>query len=103
MIWLESYGGMQPGGTFLEQATIDGLLYDVVVAENFGGGWRYIAFRRVTPQLGAATLNVAAFLSYIQSKSLATGNEYLASIEFGNEVISGTGETRVNAYAVSVQ
>jgi hypothetical protein len=34
---------------------------------------------------------------------LATGDEYLASIEFGNEVVSGQGETILNQYAVSVQ
>lgn len=103
MIWLEDYGGMQPGGTFIEQVTIEGSLYDVFVGENFGRGWRYIAFRRVPSQLGAGSLNLVAFLSYIRAKNLAIGDEYLASVEFGNEVIRGTGETLLNAYAVSVQ
>jgi hypothetical protein len=57
----------------------------------------------VTSRLGAATLDLATFLSYVRSKRLAIGDEYLASIEFGNEVISGSGETRLNAYSVSVQ
>ena len=103
MIWLDAYGGMQPGGTWIERVSIDGSLYNVYVGENFGQGWRYIAFARETSQLGAGTLNLVSILSYIRGNSLATGNEYLASIEFGNEVISGSGETIVNKYVVSVQ
>ncbi len=103
MIWLESYGGMRPDGILVEQATIDGSLYNVFVAENVGQGWKYIAFLRATPRLGAATLDLTRFFSYIRSKGLATGDEYVASIEFGNEVITGAGETQLNAYAVSVE
>lgn len=103
MIWLEDYGGMQLGGTLLEQVTIDGSVYDVFVGESFGAGWRYIAFRRAPSPLAVGSLNLVAFLSYIRTKNLATGDEYLASVEFGNEVISGVGETLLNAYAVSVQ
>jgi hypothetical protein len=102
MIWLESYGGMRPDGTLIEQIAIDGSLYNVFVAENIGHGWRYIAFVRPTPQLGAGTIDLVTFLSYVRSKGLATGDEYLASIEFGNEVIRGAGETRLNAYAVTI-
>ena len=103
MIWLETYGDMRPDGTLVEVATIDGSLYSVFVAENVGQGWRYIAFQSATPRLGAATIDLAAFLSYVRYKGLATGDEYLASIEFGNEVISGTGETLLNSYAVLVE
>ena len=103
MIWLDAYGGMQPGGNRIEQVNIDGSLYDVYVGDNFDQGWRYIAFARVTPQLGAGTLDLVSFLAYIRENNLATGEEYLASIEFGNEVISGAGETIVHKYVVSVQ
>ena len=79
------------------------ILYNIYVGENFGQGWRYIAFVRAKSQLGAGTLNLVSFLSYIQAKSLATGDEYLASIEFGNEVVSGAGETIVHMYGISVR
>jgi hypothetical protein len=103
MIWLDYYGGMRPGGTWLEQVSIEGISYNIYVGENFGQGWRYIAFVRAKSQLGAGTINLVSFLSYIQAKSLATGDEYLASIEFGNEVVSGAGETIVYKYVVSVR
>jgi hypothetical protein len=104
MVWLESYGAMTPGGAFIEAATIDGTAYEVFVADHFGsGGWRYIAFRRVMPQLGSATLNVKALLDYARSKSLVAGTEYVASVEFGNEIISGNGNSQLNSFAVSVK
>jgi hypothetical protein len=103
MIWLDYYGWMRPGGTWLEQTSIDGVPYNVYVGENFGDGWRYIAFVRAKLQLGAGSLNLVSFLTYIQGKGLATGEEYLASIELGNEVVSGAGETILHQYAVSVR
>jgi hypothetical protein len=103
MIWLETYGDMRPDGALVGQKTIDGALYDVYVAASVGHGWRYIAFLRTKPQLGRGTIDLAAFLAHVRSIGLATGDEYLAAIEFGNEVIRGRGETRLNAYAVTLE
>ncbi|MFZ6029674.1 MAG: GH12 family glycosyl hydrolase domain-containing protein [Chloroflexota bacterium] len=102
MIWLDAYGGMRPGGVPLEQVDIDGVRYDVSVGYNYGDGWTYVAFKRVEPHVGAGSLDLAAFLAYLQSKALVTGEEYVASLEFGNEVIGGTGETVLHRYQVSV-
>ena len=52
-------------------------------------GGRYIAFVRTPSQLGAGTIDLAVFLAHVRSMGLATGEEYVAAIEFGNEVISG--------------
>jgi Glycosyl hydrolase family 12 len=103
MIWLESYGGMRPDGALVEQVVLDGALYHVHVADKVAHGGRYIAFVRMPSQLGAGTLDITVFLSHVRSMGLATGEEYVAAIEFGNEVITGTGETRLDAYAVSLE
>jgi hypothetical protein len=103
MIWLDSHGGMHPGGTQIEQVSIDGFAYNVYVGENIGDGWRYIAFGNIKSQLGVGTLDLGSFLSYIREKNLVKGDEYLASIELGNEVIGGVGETIVKRYTVSVR
>jgi hypothetical protein len=102
MIWLGSYGGMRPGGHWVEQVKIDGTLFDVYTAEKWGDGWRYIAFAPAKNLPGAGSLNLVSFLSYMQGKSITTGDEYIASIEFGNEVAGGAGETTLNKYAVSL-
>jgi len=103
MIWVDTYGPKAQGGSLFERTTIDGAAYDVFVADHFGIGYRYIAFQGVTSQLGVATINILAFLTYAQANGLITGQEYLSSIEFGNEVVSGSGDTKINAYSVTVQ
>lgn len=103
MIWLDRYGSISPGGAWKERVNIGDSEYSVYVGEGYGDGWRYIAFLRTKPKLGAGSLELTYFLTYILDKGLVTGDEYLASIEFGNEVASGAGETIVSRYAVSIQ
>jgi len=103
MIWLDHYGGLAPGGNWIETVNIDGANYSVYKAENWGDGWRYIAFVRPEGQPLAGTLNLGGLLSYMKDKGFATGDEYVASIEIGNEVASGAGETILNKFSVSVR
>ena len=103
MIWLDRQGGMAPGGAFRERMNLDGATYAVFVADKWGQGWKLINFVSSESRLGAGTLDLGNFLSYMREKNLVTGDEYLASIEFGNEVATGTGETIVKRYTVSIQ
>jgi len=103
MIWLESYGSMAPGGSWQEQTAIDGTNYSVYTAKNWGDGWDYVAFYRTKPQTGAGSLDLVSFLAYMKDKGLLTGQEYVASVEFGNEVAYGTGETNLSKFTVSVR
>jgi len=103
MIWLDRQGAMAPGGAYSERVNLDGSTYAVYVADKWGQGWRYIAFVSAESRLGVGTLDLVSFLSYMRENNLVTGDEYLASIEFGNEVVTGTGETIVKRYTVSIQ
>lgn len=103
MIWLDAYGSMAPGGNWTEKVEIDGSIYQVYFGADFGGGWDYIAFSKVDPRLGKGSINLVSFLKYMKSKGYVTGEEYVASIEFGNEVTSGSGETLLRGYAISVK
>jgi len=102
MIWLDSYGGLGPGGKYVESVTLDGVEYNVFVGYNFGGGWTYIAFNSKESQLGTGMINLSSFIEYIIASELAPADVYMASIEFGNEVVSGTGETVLNKYRISI-
>lgn len=102
MIWLESYGSLNPGGNFRERTSVGGTAYDMFVGENFGAGWRYIAFRRVEPSAQADTLDVLALILHTKQSGLLAGSEYVASVEFGNEVVSGTGDTKIYAFEITV-
>lgn len=103
MIWLEAWGPMYVGGQLSDRVRLNGTLYRVHVGEKFGLGWRYIAFAPNSPMPTAATIDLMPFFDYLRSKGLITANEHLAAINFGNEVISGSGETRVRRLAISVR
>ncbi len=102
MIWLEIYGDMHPAGSLFERAYIGGVAYNIFVAKNVGQGWKCITFQRVTSLIGIGHINFVSFFSYLRSMDLITGEEYLAAIGFGNEVIDGIGSTHLNSYSVSV-
>jgi hypothetical protein len=102
MVWLDQQGGLGPSGNFKERVIIDGLAYAVFVAPKWGDGWEYVAFFSPESRLGAATLDLESLLAYLQEKNLATGSEHLASIEFGNEIATGSGETVVKSYSISL-
>jgi xyloglucan-specific endo-beta-1,4-glucanase len=104
MIWLDTYGGMYPAGSLIDQVRIDGIPYNVYVADNFGLGWRYIAFASETSLLGSRSLDLVSFFSYLRQHDLLTGEEYLAAIELGNEIAGpSVGQTWVNRYIVTVE
>jgi hypothetical protein len=103
MIWLDTTEGMQPGGDYIGQAIIDDTPYHFLVGDNWGDGWRYIAFKRVEMQLGSGSLDLASFFAYLKSEGLVSGEEYVASVEFGNEVVNGAGETILRRYEVVVR
>lgn len=102
MVWLDQQGGLGPSGNFKERVTINGSIYAVFVAPKWGEGWEYVAFFSPESRLGAGTVDLGSLLEYMQQKNLATGAEYLASIEFGNEIATGSGETMVKSYSVSL-
>jgi hypothetical protein len=103
MIWLEAYGGMRPAGRLFGRVTIQNNVYQMYIADNFAQGQRYIAFASETSQLGEGRLNLHDFLWYLRENGFVTGEEYLGSIEIGNEIRYGVGETIVNAYEISIQ
>ena len=103
IIVLDVYGEMQPAVPSRKQIMIDEISYDLSTGDNFGMGWRFIVFTRMPYQQGAGTLNLTNFFSIVQKEGLITGDEYLASISFGNEIVSGVGETNLKDYVVTIR
>ncbi|MBI3902155.1 MAG: hypothetical protein HY306_04330 [Nitrosomonadales bacterium] len=103
MIWLDSYGDMKPSSHPVGRVSINGFDYEIFVSEKIGKGWRYIAFQRTQVQTGSVRLDLVPFFSYLKSNKLITGNEFVASIELGNEIIRGAGETRIDSYSASIR
>ena len=103
MIWLEVFGPMYAGGQQVDKVRINGTMYRVFVGEKFGMGWRYVAFAPNSPMQTTASIDLMAFFEYLKSKNLLTGQEYLAAVNLGNELISGSGETELRHFAVNVR
>lgn len=103
MVWLDQFGPMYAGGKQVDQTTLDGVPYRVYLGDKFGLGWRYVAFLPNIPLRASARMDLRVFFDYLRGKQLIAGSEYLAAINFGNEIISGKGETRLNLLSVDIQ
>lgn len=103
MIWLEGFDGMQPGGSYIGKVTIGGIEYHLLVGEHFGDGWTYLAFKLVEPRQGVGELELVDFLDYLKTEGRLSGDEYVASIEFGNEVVNGAGQALLRSFEVVVR
>ena len=107
MIWL-NYSNMTPatdGSINGEDVTIDGQNYKLYVYNNFGdpsgGGlsWTYIAFTK-QDQTDTASLKLESFLTELLNRSLIQSLWYVATIELGNEIVSGNGKTDITEYNI---
>jgi len=102
MIWLNRWGDMPAGGKFRERVRLDGAEYDLWVGENFAMGWTYIAFVAVRSQLHARHLDLMPFIDTLRSRNIVPGDTWFASIELGNEVVYGDGETTLLEYTIGM-
>ena len=87
--------------------TIGGKTYEFWSEENIGKeangvGWRLLSFksRSQEPQ---GRLEIHEFLKYLAGKGLLNANEYVASVEFGNEIMGGEGTTWIKRLEVEVE
>jgi len=75
---------------------VDGQDYDLRVAQR---DWLYIAFEKAKlTQHG--TIHIKPFIDFLLENDYIAGSDYLADIEFGTELVHGSGLTVVNAYSV---
>ncbi|MEN9843107.1 MAG: hypothetical protein RLZZ612_936 [Pseudomonadota bacterium] len=107
MIWLNVEGTMYAGGQQVDETTLNGIPYKVFVGEHFGMGWRYIAFTPVNATSPgkplSGTLDLWAYFNYLRDKKWLNADAYLAAVNFGNEIISGAGQTQLYRLAVKTQ
>ena len=48
-------------------------------------------------------LRIDKFLSYLIAKGILDKKKFLASIEFGNEIVSGQGKTDIRRFSIDLQ
>jgi hypothetical protein len=104
MIWINSQNtaSWMPTSHFIRKVTIDGQDYDFyfytfpyeTTTRNF------FLFNKVVP-ISVGSVSIDHFLKYLVNNGYESGANYLSVIEFGNEVVSGTGNTVVRNFSIS--
>jgi hypothetical protein len=106
MIWLDAYGGMQPAGSVVATVTIGGIMWDLYRLDATTWTpepWVYLAYKPRASVPSPLNLDLRAFLDHLKQHGDITGQEWLASVEIGNEVMAGKGQTLLTDYAVTVE
>ncbi len=113
MIWMDQTFPAQPPEFRVGQVTLDDFTYDLYIRPNFDPepgtdhGLAeekpgYIAFVSQADQY-QGMVNVEKFLGYLVEHEHIPADSYVASVEFGNEVIGGSGELWLNRYQIEVE
>jgi hypothetical protein len=107
MFWMDNTEGARPAGEVIDSPTFGGIQYELWREEKIGvdangKGWRLLSFKSPKKQL-KGHIDIAALLRYLVEKQLASSNDYVASVEFGNEVMGGTGTTWIRHFDLKVE
>lgn len=100
MIWTDR-SVLLPAGSKIETVTLDGRKYDLWLKTNHQG-WRYVAYVAHRKQL-SGSLRLDAFVADCVKRGWVTPDEYVADIEFGNEIVNGKGSTVLHGISFSVR
>lgn len=106
MVW-SAASGLDPFGKRVGNVTIDGTEFELWFAPNLGdpsgGGprWNYVAY--LHPQEGqAATIDLKKILEHAAAAGYISTDHYVSDVEFGNEIMSGAGETWIESLSLEV-
>lgn len=101
MVWLD-YDGQIPDGSFMGVVTISGAEWDFYKGNPPHAVWGSSAFLRHGKN-DQGILDIKDFLDFLVKNKYLSGDDYLASIEFGNEICGGEGKTLFKDYRISMK
>jgi hypothetical protein len=108
MFWMDSGGVAQPGGSLAGNYVVHGDSYELWKQDGANGSgassanWRLLSFKRVAPLL-KGSIDIPAFMRLLVDEKLVDPNQYIATVEFGNEVTGGVGTTWVKHIEVQTE
>jgi len=106
MFWMDYAAGASPAGEVIEKTTVDGVEYELWKAASIGKdangkGWVLLSFKSPTIQR-KGTIHIHTLLKHLVDAQLVNPNDYLGSVEFGNEVMGGSGTTWIKQFDLRV-
>jgi len=107
MFWMDYRAEARPAGRIVDNPVVDGVTYELWKADSIGDkgngqGWVLYSFK--SPRIQhEGTISVHSLLAYMVEKQLIKADEYVASVEFGNEVVGGSGTTWIKNFAIEVK
>ena len=103
MIWVDDNGLCCWGD---KQGTVknSGIEFDIYLTElsHIPGDNYYILFYS-QESVYKKTLDIAGFIDYAVEQGWIQPSNFISSIEFGNEVVSGTGTTVIKDYSLTIE
>ncbi|RAL17052.1 glycoside hydrolase family 12 protein [Aspergillus homomorphus CBS 101889] len=102
MIWLARYGGVQPIGSKIATATVDGKSWELWYGAN--GPQKTYSFVASTP-ITSYSADINEFFKYLtQNNGFPASSQYLINLQFGTEPFTGgPAELTVSSWSASVQ
>jgi hypothetical protein len=85
----------------VDTVTIDGVVYDFSVQTiNIQGSWSMYSFQTRSP-LYRGSLKIKSFMDYLVSRNYLLSTDVMSTLEFGSEIVQGTGQTTINSYSIT--
>ncbi len=102
MIWI-TRDSFRPAGSRVGTLNLDGRDIGLWKQDNFNvwekAEWTFFAFV-YSSDLTTGTIDLAALLDYLVDNGHISPDEYLSSIQLGNEIVSGYGQTLIRNYEI---
>jgi len=107
MFWMDYREAAQPAGEMIATPTIDGVTYELWHAAQIGDrgdgkGWPLFTLKSPEPR-HAGTLAIDPLLAHLAEEGLIDTNDFVASVEFGNEIMGGEGTAWIRHFEVDAE
>jgi hypothetical protein len=99
MIWLNHQGSIEPFGSQVATATIDGASYEVWTGNQ--SSWKIVSYVASTPVTSVSNMNLVPFFADAVSRGSLESSWWLIDVEYGFEIWTGGQGLAMSGYSVS--